>query len=345
MANAKKMPSGTWRIIVYVGTDATGKKKYKSFTGTDKRKVEREAAEYIDSHRIAIDKGSVGYCMDAYIDSRTPVLSPSTIRGYKNIKHQFETQYSEFCKLPVGNLDENSVQDLINDMTEFASPKTIRNRYGFLTAVIRSNGYIPPHVILPERVRPNLRIPDTNDVKKLLDEAKGTELEIPIMLAAFAPMRRGEIVALKMEDIVGNTIHVRRAVVEDTDGNLIEKAPKTYDSDRLIPMPEFVIKKIREKGYIVDIAKPRILTMRFERLARKCGLDGVRFHDLRHFCASWLHAQGIPEEYILQRGGWATGNVMKTVYRHALASETDRICKGLVSSITENFYAEETEKA
>lgn len=338
MPNAKQQASGNWSVIVYVGTDKNGKRKYKRFTDPDKRKCERMASAYADSHRVVDEKGTFGYCLERYITMRTPVLSPSTIRGYKNIQRQLKNEYGGFYKVLVQDIDKPTLQSLINDMTMFVSPKTIRNRHGLITAVIRQEGYMPPMVKLPERVKPDLKIPDSEDVRKLLKEAEGTELEIPIMLAAFAPMRRGEIVALQMDDIVGNTIHVKRAIVEDSDGNLIEKSPKTYESNRMIPMPEEVINKIREKGYVVDIQKPRILTMRFERLAKKCGLDGVRFHDLRHFCASWLHSQGIPEEYILQRGGWATGNVMREIYRHALASEEDRIGRKIVENVHFFFF-------
>lgn len=337
MATAKKLPSGKWRVRAYVGKDKDGKNIYKSFTDTDKRRCERIAAQYLDVHRKVVDADAFGTAMESYIESREALLSPATIRGYKNIQKQLTTQYRAFCDLSVVDIQQDILQSLINEMVMFVSPKTIRNRHGLITAVIKSKGYMPPIVKLPERVRPDLRIPDANDVKKLLEAAEGTELEIPIMLAAFAPMRRGEIVALKMEDIDGNVIHVKRAVVEDSDGNLVEKSPKTYESDRFIPMPQFVMDKIREKGYIVDIQKPRILTMRFERLVKRCGLDGIRFHDLRHFGASYLHSIGVPEQYILERGGWHTGGVMKNVYRHSLASEEDRINKNVVKKLTKSF--------
>lgn len=338
MAKAKRTKSGKWCTQVYIGKDENGKRMYRRFTDTDKRRSERMAAEFADAHRQVTNADSIEAAMEHYITVKTPVLSPSTIRGYKNIQKQFLTQYGAFCKLSVQDLRQDTLQSLVNEMTMFVAPKTIRNRVGLLSSVIKSKGYMMPSVTLPEKVRPDLRIPDANDVKKLLDEAEGTEIEIAILLAAFGPMRRGEIVALELDDIDGNVIHVKRAIVEAADGTLVQKSPKTYDSDRYIPMPEHIIDKIREKGYVVDIQKPRVLTLRFERLVKKCGLDGVRFHDLRHFCASWLHAQGVPEEYILQRGGWSTSGIMKTVYRHALASEEDKIGKNIIESMNRAFF-------
>lgn len=53
MATAKKLASGSYRCLVYIGKDASGKRIYKSFTHQDKRKCERIASEYADSHRQA----------------------------------------------------------------------------------------------------------------------------------------------------------------------------------------------------------------------------------------------------------------------------------------------------
>lgn len=54
------------------------------------------------------------------------------------------------------------------------------------------------------------------------------------------------------------------------------------------------------------------------------GKSTFRFHDLRHYAASIMHAIGIPDQYILQRGGWSSDSVMKTVYRNTIDLETVR---------------------
>ncbi len=125
--------------------------------------------------------------------------------------------------------------------------------------------------------------------------------EIAVLLAAFGPLRRGEICALTSDDIKGNTISVSKSVVRGPDGEWYTKQPKTYGSYRNVEFPPFVIQRMKEiKG------------------------QNFRFHDLRHYAASITHVIGVPDQYILQRGGWSSDNVMKTVYRNTIDLETAR---------------------
>ena len=61
------------------------------------------------------------------------------------------------------------------------------------------------------------------------------------------------------------------------------------------------------------------------------------FHSLRHYSASYLHAIGIPDAYIMERGGWSTPHVMQKVYRHALADRVDPMALKAVSAFQNSF--------
>lgn len=331
MAKARKLPSGNWRCRVYIGKDEKGNPRYKSFTAPDKKRCERMASQYADENRSFTDGVRFRDAMESYILSRKAVLSPATIRGYRNIQKALRNDFSSFCERSVTDITQDVYQTLVNTMVERGvSPKTVRNRTGFISSVIKYKGYMPPNIKLPDKVKSEHKIPDLADVLRIVSEAEGTEMEIPILLAAFAPMRRSEIVALEMSDIDGNVIHVQRAVVMNENGDNVSKSPKTYDSDRYILMPDSIMDKIRKKGYITNIKNPQHISQKFEHIARRAGCPGTRFHDLRHFCASYLHAKGIPEQYILERGGWTTDGVMKKIYRHSLSAESDKINKNLV---------------
>lgn len=324
MANAKLTPSGAYRCQVYIGLDENGRKKYKTITDKDKRRCERKAAEYADQHRQAKNDGTIGSAISRYISQKKAVLSPSTVRGYEVIERYFKTSHSAFCDRTMASVDKEVLQNLVNEMSASLKPKTVRNRYALITAVMEYNDYYTPKVHLPEKQKPNLHIPDTADIMRILEIVKDTDMEIPVLLAAFAPMRRSEICALTLKDIKGNVIHVRHALVPNENNEYVIKGTKTYESDRYIPMRQDIIDLIKEKGYVVPFTNPNIITSRFEHIAYQAGCPGTRFHDLRHWCASYLHAQGVPDQYIMARGGWRTDHVLKAVYRHELQSESNK---------------------
>lgn len=65
-------------------------------------------------------------------------------------------------------------------------------------------------------------------------------MELPVLLAAFGPMRRSEICALEASDISRNIVHVNKNMVKDEAGGWIIKTPKSYAGDRYIDYPDFV---------------------------------------------------------------------------------------------------------
>jgi integrase len=152
----------------------------------------------------------------------------------------------------------------------------------------------------------------------LLQLFRNTDLEVPIMLAAYGGLRRGEICALKMSDIDGDFVHVSKAVVRDPSGAWVTKEPKTPSSIRTVLLPRFVIDRIREQGYITHML-PSNVSNRFWKRQRNLGIRPYCFHSLRHFHASYLHAIGIPDAYVQKRGGWSSAATLQNVYRHALA--------------------------
>ena len=78
------------------------------------------------------------------------------------------------------------------------------------------------------------------------------------------------------------------------------------------------------------------VTHRFARMLKKLNIQHFRFHDLRHYSASIQHALGIPDAYIMQRGGWEDDTVLKSVYRHAMVQEQSNMNKKA------NIYFEQT---
>ena len=334
MATAKKLPSGSWRVRVYSHTeeilqpDGTMKEKkvYKSFTCDDptpkgKRKCEAEAAAWAQDkeHKSRTDSLTFGQALHNYISSRENVLSPTTTRSYNSIKRLY---IQSLMDIKIEDITQEDIQKAINIEALKLSPKTVRNIHGLISATL--GVYRPSMALntsLPKKKRVELYIPTDADVKKLINYVSGTEMELPVLLAAFGPMRRGEICALESTDIQGNTVHVCKNMVPTEDRRWVIKTPKSYSGDRFIEYPDFVAEKWKGKvGRIVTL-KPDQITNRFIDCLERAGIEHFRFHDLRHYSASILHALGIPDVYIMQRGGWGNDGTLKSIYRHALSDK------------------------
>lgn len=328
MARRKKnqLPSGNIRIQVFDYTDADGKKHYRSFTAPTKKEAQDMARRWKSEKSEEKSMRITLYdAVERYIDIKAGVLSPSTIRGYKRMQIN---QMKEIGKLWLDELNSANIQVWISDISKDLSPKTVRNVYGLFSAAV--DMFAPDlriRVTLPERKKPDLYCPSDEDVKRLLQEIEGTELEIAVLLAAFGPMRRGEICALESTDISGNKVAITKSMVPGPDHQWHIKQPKTYSSYRTIEYPRYVINKMKGKTGKIITLNPDGVSNRFKVAIRKAGLPHFRFHDLRHYSASIMHAIGVPDQYILQRGGWASDNVMKTVYRNAIDLETVRQTK------------------
>ena len=235
--------------------------------------------------------------------------------------------------MQIYSVSTTDLQRLVDNLVRRGlSAKTIRNYYGFVSVVLNDAGVLLKAPRLPQKERPMLNIPDEETVRKVLEAAKGSEIEIPILLAAFGPLRRGEICALTMDDINANVIHVCKDMVRTDGHSWVVKVPKTYSSDRYIPMPDNVIQLIREKGCITDLT-PDGISKRFKRLLKKNDIPNFRFHDLRHFCCSYLHGMNVPDIYIMKRSGHSTTNTLRQIYTHTLQDQS----KAETARILERF--------
>ena len=322
MATPKKLPSGNWRVRVYDYTDESGVRRYRSFTAATRKDCAYMAAEFAQNKaRIAAGDLTVAEAIDEYIRVKSEVLSPSTIRGYKKQRRNY---YKSIEGLRIRTLTTPIIQEWINRLSGKLSPKTVANIHGLLMAAL---AMFAPEIrlnpTLPRRIPSQLHTPSDTDVKALLVAIDDKELYLAVLLAAFGPLRRGEICALESTDIHGNYVTVSKSMVKADNGDwIVQPRPKTDASFRTVDFPEFVTKYIPEKeGPLFDIT-PDQISNRFHRVILKNDLPHFRFHDLRHYAASIMHAIGVPDQYIMQRGGWATDGVMKKVYRDTIDEQT-----------------------
>lgn len=316
MATAKRLPSGSYRVQASVTID--GKLVRKSFTDADPKKAEAAALNWqaYQEENSKPDNLTLSQAYERYIAAKENVLSPSTVLGYKNM-HQNHLQ--DIMHIKVDKLTAEQIQRSINLFAANHSPKSVRNCHGLLSAVL---AMFRPNMILntrlPQKQKHEIYIPTDSDIQKLMAAAKDTNYYLPILLAAFGGMREGEICALTSDDVKGNFITVNKSMVYTENKEWKLKPPKTYSSNRQVELPDFVIKALDGIEGKLVVFTPHSLSTGFKKLLTKNNLPLFRFHDLRHYYVSSLHALNVPDKYIMQQGGWSSNHIMQTVYNHAL---------------------------
>ena len=267
-----------------------GGKRY-TFVDGNKKTVLKRARMFAEEVEEAIKNPTFKDAMEQYIKDNEKLLSAATIRGYTSIQRRLIKDFPWFCSMHLVAIRSEHVQNIIMGLDR--SVKTMRNYVGFIEVVCGRTFKIK----LPAKELVPMNIPTDLEVAGLIQLFKDTELEIPILLAAYGPLRNAQ-------------------------NEWVTKQPKTYSSNRTIKLPHFVVEKVHEKGYITKYNAEQI-SQKFRRGQKKAGVEPYfNFHALRHYCVSTLHAQGIPDEYIMERGGWATPHVLQSVYRHTLSDKS-----------------------
>ena len=304
--------------LVFIGTYPDGKRQYKRIT-TDTRREWKQAEAELKANRKHANTASmsVGECVENYIKSREGVLSPSSIRGYRTDQKKIDP----ISAIRVSDLKSSDLQYWVSNMSVRLSPKSVRNIYSLAISAIGMVDDRRFRVTLPSKRPVEYHTPTSEQVKQLLDCAK-PDMRIAILLASVGTLRRGEICALDYEDVSSDSVYVHRSAVIDKDGNvIIRDIPKTSGSVRRVQVPKEIIDEIGEGEGLVYKRSPSALESEFRRLRDRCGLK-CRFHDLRHYAASIMHAIGIPDQYIMERGGWSDDRVLKSVYRNTLSDKS-----------------------
>lgn len=312
----EKLPSGSYRIRkMYKGKTYTVVTDYKP---TQKEAIQLMADE-LDKVQEKRGRKTFKNACDAYIESKRNVLSPTTVRGYKSA---MRTISGKIMDKNIHDITAADIQAEINHLAKDHSPKTVRNYHGFISAVL--SVFCPSlkiYTTLPQKVKKEPYIPSDEEVRKILECAKGTEYEIPLILACYG-LRRSEICALAVDDIEGDVVSVTKAKVQNENKEWVIKSTKTASSTRKVVIPLNVADQIREKGYVYK-GYPNNITRYLKKVEDSLGIQRFPLHKLRHYFASKMSAMHVPEADILKMGGWETDHVMKSVYRHSMMDKEE----------------------
>ena len=331
MATASKLPSGSWRVRVYVGKDKSGKNIYESFTADTKRQAEFEAAQYLaDLKRRKKAVPTLYEAFDKYIESRPNSTSPSTIRGYRIIQ---KNALGDLADVPVDEIDKQTLQRHFDAAVKKYAHKSRVNQYGLISSVLAFSGHPAPAVNLGRSVKSEILVPTKSDCEKLMQLLIGSPIELQALLALTCSLTQSEIGALTPNHVKGNRLFVRGARIPDEHNNyVISEYNKNATRSRSVIMPDYLAGRMAELCAQAP-SKDALLFPQYacgvlaalKRLCRNNNMPEYTMHSLRHAFAAWMHNEGVKDAYIMKAGGWATPNVMQRVYRYAFEDEADSV--------------------
>jgi integrase len=201
----------------------------------------------------------------------------------------------------------------------------------------------------PRPEKKEVRPLSPEQARTLLEVVKGDRLEALYVLATTTGMRQGELLGLKWEDIdleVG-TLQVRRTLSTRVGRGFSFSPPKTAKGRRSIKLPELAKSSLRrhrkaqleermklaglweDNGLVfttrvgTPVSRQELITRSFKPLLSKAGLPDIRFHDLRHTCATLLLSKGVHAKFVQELLGHATISITLDTYSHVLPGMGD----------------------
>ena len=305
-----------------------------------------------------------------------PTIAITTYSSYCNMVTGVIVPYFKAKQITLGDLKATDIQEFYMDQLKRVSASSVIHYHANIHKALKyavKIDLLPTNpadkVERPKKSRFVGSFYDSEEVERLFVAAKGTNLEIPIFLGAFYGLRRSEALGLKWSaiDFQNNTITIRHTVTTCLlDGKCVQVAQdttKTKSSMRTLPLvPAFKEKLLSHKSqqeeyrricgrsydkryldYVcVDemgtLISPHYLTAAFPKLLEKNGLRHIRFHDLRHSCASLLLANGVPMKQIQEWLGHSDFSTTANVYAHldynSKLSSADAMVTGLKGALT-----------
>ncbi len=361
----EKRAESAWSIVIDLGRDpAPGRRQRirRTVKGATKRQAEAEMrrllAEIESGTYVEPTKVTVAEFLRTWLkDSAAPRLRPKTARDYSLLIERHIVP--ALGHIPLSALQPIHLQDFYRRTLEAGR----LDGKGALSARSVVLIHVVVHAALKQAVkwqmvprnaadavdpprprRPKMTTLDADGVKKLLAKTEGHRDRLLIETAVRTGLRRGELLALRWEDIDldAKVLRVQHGLVR-LDGHSTLAEPKTKGSRRQVPLSDDAVgvlrevrraqaeQKLRLGGNYGDrslvfcnpdgsVIEPSSVSHRFKELVEAAGFQGLRFHDLRHTYATLLLAKGVHPKVVQECLGHESISTTMDTYSHVLPS-------------------------
>ena len=281
-------------------------------------------------------------------------LAVATYSSYAAMINKPVGPYFRQRNLTLRELEARHLQMFYSEMLRRVKPNTVIHYHAIIHSAlkyaVKTDMLVQNVADKVDRPKKNSFQPvflSAEEMQKMFEALRGTKLELPVLVAAFYGFRRGEVLGLKWDaiDFERGTISVIRTVttitVEGKQMEIEQQSAKTKSSLRTLPLigsfREYFLQvneaqelnkqvcgncyNYEYDGFVfVDELGERMranyLTSAFPKFLENHGLRRMRFHDLRHTCASLLLSNGISMKQIQIWLGHSTFSTTADIYAH-----------------------------
>jgi integrase len=353
----------------YTVETPTGKKR-KTVYGKTREEAHEKLIDALSNrnHGLVFDADNmkIGEYLERWLaDSVRDTVRPTTFERYEQIVRLHICPVLGNTKLK--NLTPAYLRGLYREKLDAGlSPRTVKYVHVTLHKALKQavmDGLIPRNAtdaVKPPQVRrEEMRPLAPEQVKILLEAARGDRLEALYVLAVTTGLRQGELLGLKWEDVdlEDGTLQVRRTLATTKGGPQLT-SPKTKGSCRTVRLTQSTVNALRshlerqlgeidragslwrENGLIFasetgdPLARRNVTTHRFKPLLKRAELPQIRFHDLRHTCATLLLGRNVNPKIVSEMLGHASIAITLDIYSHVLPNMQSEAAKAMEDALS-----------
>ena len=337
-------PTGRKRKVIYAKSHEEARRKLAEAI------AERDKGRTYDSKGLTVEK----YLARWLDDSVRGSVKVTTYQSYVSLAQNHVCPTLGRTKLAA--LTPSHLQTLYRaKLDEGLAPKSVKHVHTTLHRALRQAvrwGLVPRNAAAeadPPRVRtPEMRCFSPIQARTLLQVAQGNRLEALYVLAVTTGMRQGELLGLGWEDMDpdAGVVRVRRTLTLAKGGPLLTE-PKTPRSRRSIRLTSGAIKTLERhrkrqeaeqaargdtwnsQGLVfctrrgTPIRRDNLHVRHWKPLLRRAGLPDIRFHDLRHTCATLLLTKGVNPKIVSEMLGHSSIAITLDTYSHVIPGMGD----------------------
>ncbi len=308
-----------------------------------------------------------------FVERKKDKISPVTYVGYVDMIKGRIRRFFDPLGVTIASLTPQLIEDFLDTIADDGCNSSTQQRYYQIIGACLKNAVRKDHidrnpidkVDRPKRAKFTAYYYSRDEALQLLECSKDELCYMPVLLGLWYGMRRSEAIGMQWSsvDFENNQIHIdHKAYEQSIKGKIqviITDVMKTDASKRTLPLipqvrEELLKHRARQEEYrrvfgrsycrewkncvCVDptgkILSPDFVTGHFGQLLAEYGLRKIRFHDLRHTCASLLVAAGVPMKLIQLWLGHSTYATTADTYSHLSTATMDEPASCMSSLLT-----------